>query len=106
VLRLDLAGDVYAGSAGRFHAGPCADGNAGEQRSAERATLVGRKQFDGVAVDVGLDLLPERAARAAAAEADAGDRDLRSENKENVSRREKATPSMTRGHNGREYATR
>ena len=51
--------------------GQASDAGSGEQRGAEGSALFGCEEFDGVAVDVGLDLAPERAARAAAAEADA-----------------------------------
>ena len=74
--RVDLLGDVNGGGAGGLDGGPVADADAGEQGCAEGATFFGGEEFDGVAVDVGLDLAPERAARAAAAEADAGDGDV------------------------------
>ena len=50
--------------------GHASDAGSGEQRGAEGSALFGFEDFDGVVVDVGLDLAPERAASAAAAEAD------------------------------------
>ena len=51
--------------------GPVARAHAGHQRAAKRAAFFGRQDLDGLAVDAGLDLAPQRAARAAAAQANA-----------------------------------
>ncbi len=73
---LDGFGDVDGGGAGGFDVGPCADGDGGEEGCAEGPAFFGGEEFDGLAVDVGLDLAPEGAACSAAAEADAVDGDV------------------------------
>ena len=50
--------------------GHASDADRGQQRRAECATLLGGEQFHRLAVDIGLDLPPERAARSASAETD------------------------------------
>jgi hypothetical protein len=47
---------------------------AGHQRAAEGSALFGGEHFDGMAVDAGLNAPPQGAARAAAAQPDAADR--------------------------------
>ena len=56
--------------------GHAPDAGSGEQRGAEGSALFGFEDLDGVVVDVGLDLAPEWAARATAAEADFFDGDF------------------------------
>jgi hypothetical protein len=60
--------------AGFVEIGPVARAYAGHQCAAECAAFFRGQHFDGLAVDAGLNLAPERAARAAAAEANGADR--------------------------------
>src|SRR5581483_5868149 len=69
VLGGDGGGGADGGVAGCGDGGPGVDAGAGEQGCAEGSAFFGFEDFDGVVVDVGLDLAPERAARAATAEA-------------------------------------
>ena len=68
-------GDADGGGAGCLTEGHAPTPTPGEQGCAEGSAFFGGEEFDRVAVDVGLDLPPERAAGAAAAEPDAFDGD-------------------------------
>ncbi len=70
-----VCGGADGGVAGGFYGGPGVDAGAGEEGCAEGSAFFGFEELDGVVVDVGLDLTPEGAAGAAAAEADAFDGD-------------------------------
>ncbi len=61
--------------AGSFYRRPCVDAGSGEQGGSEGSAFFGLQDFDGLAVDVGLNLTPEWTACAASAEANALDRD-------------------------------
>jgi len=71
-LRGDAGGDANRRGAGGVNGGPEAGPNASEQRGAIGCAFLGFDDFDSVAVDIGLDLPPHGRARAATAEADAG----------------------------------
>ena len=62
-----LGSDGFCGADGGFAGSgdgrPGVDTCAGEKSSAEGCAFFGFEQFDGVVVDVGLDLAPERRAR-------------------------------------------
>src|SRR5438876_5778255 len=75
-LRSDAGSDADGGGAGSVNRGPQASADASEEGSAVGRAFLGFDDFDGVAVDVGLDLPPERRARASAAQAYAGDGDV------------------------------
>src|SRR6185437_10338167 len=60
-----------------FNGRPLAHADSSEQRRPEGSAFIGGQQLDGLAVYVGLDLPPERAARTAATETDACDRNLK-----------------------------
>jgi len=62
--------------AGGFYGRPCSDTGSGEEGCAEGSALFGFEKLYGVAVDVGLDLTPERAACSAATETDGFDGDV------------------------------
>ncbi len=72
----DRLRDVDRLGARLLHAGPRGDADRGQQRRAECAALLGGEQFHRLAVDIGLDLAPERAARSASAETDLRDGNL------------------------------
>src|SRR5437879_5654785 len=72
VLRTDARGDANRRGAGGFHGGPEAGPNAGKKRCTVGRAFFGFDDFDGVPVNIGLDLPPQRSARSATAEADAG----------------------------------
>jgi hypothetical protein len=58
-----------------FDRGPGADAGSGQEGCTEGSAFFGFEEFDRVAVDVGLDLTPERAAGSATTETDAADGD-------------------------------
>ncbi len=76
VFRRDGGGGADGGFARGGDGGPGVDAGSGKQRGAEGSAFFGFEDFDGVVVDVGLDLSPERAAGASAAEANLIDGDL------------------------------
>src|SRR5437660_1898518 len=71
-LRGDARGDADSAGAGGFDRGPQATADACEQGGAVGRAFLGFNNFDGVAVDVGLDLPPQGRERASTTEADAG----------------------------------
>src|SRR5579875_3742630 len=71
VLRGDSLGGADGGLARGFDGRVGVDAGSGEEGCTEGAAFFGFEKFNGVVVDVGLDLAPEGAAGAAAAEADA-----------------------------------
>src|SRR5580658_3204848 len=66
----DGGGGADGGFAGGGDGGPRSDAGSGEQCGTEGSAFFGFEDFDGVVVNVGLNLAPERAAGSAAAEAD------------------------------------
>jgi diphthamide synthase (EF-2-diphthine--ammonia ligase) len=72
--RLDALRHLDGLAAGLVQIGPVTRAHAGHQRAAKRAALFGREHFDRVAVDARLNLAATAAARAAAAQPDAADR--------------------------------
>src|SRR6266571_5460796 len=69
-LRDDAGGDTHCGGAGRINGRPDARADSGKEGSAVGGAFFGFDNFNWVAVDVGLDLPPQRRASATTAEAD------------------------------------
>ncbi len=76
--RSDGLSGADGGLTGSFDRGPGTDAGAGEEGCTEGTAFLGFEEFNGVVVDVGLDLPPERTAGTTATEADAvvGDTEL------------------------------
>src|SRR5271165_1691239 len=72
-IGLDLFGHADGTLAGLVDARPHPGPDAGQQRSAIGCAFLGFDHLNRVTVDIGLNLLPELGARAAAAESDAAD---------------------------------
>src|SRR5437763_3949317 len=72
-LGIDARGDANGGVAGGVDGRPQAGANASKDCRAVGGAFFGFDDLHRVAIDVGLDLAPQGGARAAAAEADAGD---------------------------------
>ncbi len=94
-LRMRDSRRVHSASHASIHGAPDAGADARQEGGAERRAFFGGDDFDGLAVDVGLNLAPERRARASAAEPDARTGTCSSSKIVNVSRRLNATPSIT-----------
>ena len=74
-IGFDALGDGDALGAGGVEIGPVAGADTCHEGCAVGSTFFSGEDFDGVAVNRGLDLTPEGSARSASAETDAGDRD-------------------------------
>src|SRR6185437_1984426 len=75
LIRIDLLGLFDAGVASLFDAAPGSGSDAGQKRHAIRRPFRGIGQYNRKAIDIGLKLPPEFAARSAAAGADLCDGD-------------------------------
>src|SRR6266704_1637255 len=69
-LRDDAGGDTHGGGAGRINGRPDTSADRGKEGNAVGGAFFGFDNFNWVAVNIGLDLPPQRRARATAAEAD------------------------------------